>query len=193
MGSWNVFAVNEHDLESRRQTLEERSTSSPLSKRKWLLVGTHNEDVLENFIAEVSEIKKQIERYKKMVFCHKFSLPLLESIDETLLWCISKHVPPRTLVVSYQAFSIIVGCQRCTDTWYGGPAGIAQFCPKCRTPRNLASSFILNEFNNYVNRISEMMRRDTSNNNNNNNSSSGDGGAGKFDVLSIVLSADDKS
>ena len=84
MGSRKVFAVNEHDLESRRQTLDESSTSSPLPKRKRLLVGTHNEDV-EIFITEVSKMKRQIEGYKKMALCNKFNLSLLESVDETLL------------------------------------------------------------------------------------------------------------
>ena len=54
-----MFAVNKHDLESRRQTLDENVPNSPLPKRRTSLVGTHSEDVFENFITEVSEIKKK--------------------------------------------------------------------------------------------------------------------------------------
>ena len=66
MGSRKVFAVNEHDLECRRQTLDENVTNSPLPKRRRSLVGTHSEDVLQNLITEVSEIKGPIEGYKKL-------------------------------------------------------------------------------------------------------------------------------
>ena len=89
-----MFAVNEHDLESRRQTFDENLPSSPLPKRRRSLVGTHNEDVLENLITEVSEMKGQIEGYKKL---EEFSF--LESMDKTFSCCICKHVPPRTPVV----------------------------------------------------------------------------------------------
>ena len=78
-----MFAVNKHDLESRRQTLDENVPNSPLPKRRTSLVGTHSEDVFENFITEVSEIKKKkIKGYKKLAFRHKFRLSFLESIDD---------------------------------------------------------------------------------------------------------------
>ena len=56
-----MFAVNKHDLESRRQTLDENVANSPLPKRRRSLVGTDSEDVLENLITEVSEMRGQIE------------------------------------------------------------------------------------------------------------------------------------
>ena len=108
MGSKKVFAGNEHDLESRRQTLDENGPNSLLSKRRRSLVGTQSEDVLENLITEVSEMRGKIEGYKKLAFRLKFSLSLLESIDETFSCCICKHVPPRTL---------LVGCQVCSTCW----------------------------------------------------------------------------
>ena len=87
--------------------------------------------------------------------------------------------------------STLVGCQRCTDIWFGGPGGLTKSCPKCRAPRGLANSFILKGFDNFVDQISEMMR-DTNNNNNNNNSSDDDDSAGQFDdTLPIVLPADE--
>ena len=92
-----MFAVNEHDLESLRQTLDENVPNSPLSKRRRSLVGTHSEDVFENLITEVSEMKGQIEGYKKLAFRHKFSF--LESMDKTFSCCICKRVPPRTTVI----------------------------------------------------------------------------------------------
>ena len=69
-----MFAVNEHDLESWQQTLHKNVPNSPLPKRRRSLVKTHSEDVLENLITEVSEMKGHIEGYKKLAFCHKFSL-----------------------------------------------------------------------------------------------------------------------
>ena len=59
-----MLAVNEHDLESRRQTLDENIPNSPLPKRRRSPVGNRSEDVLENLITEVSEMKGQIEGYK---------------------------------------------------------------------------------------------------------------------------------
>ena len=56
-----MFAVNKHDLESRRQTLDENVPNLPLPKRRRSLVGTDSEDVLENLITEVSEMRGQIE------------------------------------------------------------------------------------------------------------------------------------
>ena len=188
MGSRKVFAVNEHDLESLQQTLDENVPNSPLPKRR-SLVGTHGEDVFENLITEVSEMKGQIEGYKKLAFRHKFSLSFLESMDETFSCCICKRVPPKTPLVGCQVFSTLVGCQRCTDIWFGGPGELTKSCPKCRAQRGLANSFILKGFDNFVDQICEMMR-DT--NNNNNNSSHDDDGAGQFDdTLPIVLPADE--
>ena len=135
-------------------------------------------------------MKGKIEGYKKLAFRHKFSFSFLESMDETFSCCICKHVPPRTPLVGCQASSTLVGCQRCTDTWISGPGGLTKSCPKCRVPRDLANSFILKRFDNFVDQISEMMR-DT-NSNNNNNSSNDDDSAGQFDdTLRIVLPAND--
>ena len=174
VGSRKVFSVNEHDLESQLQTLDENVPSSRLPKRRRFLVGTHSDDVLENLITEVSEMKGQIEGYKKLAFRHKFSLSFLESMDETFSCCIST----------------LAGCQRCTDTWFGGPGGLTKSCHKCRAPIGLANSFILKGFDNFVDQISKMMR-DT-NNNNNDTSSDDDDDAGQFDdTLPIVLPADE--
>ena len=140
-----MFAVNEHDLESRRQTLDENDPSSPLPKRRRSLVRTHSEDVLKNFIIEVSEMNGQIEGYKKLAFRHKCSLSFLESMDETFSCCLCKRVPQRTPFVGCQVCSTLVGCQRCTTTWFGGPGW-----PKCRAQRGLANSFILKGFENFV-------------------------------------------
>ena len=124
VGSRKVFSVNEHDLESQLQTLDENVPSSPLPKRRRFLVGTHSDDVLENLITEVSEMKGQIEGYKKLAFRHKFSLSFLESMDETFSCCICKRVPRRTSLVGFQVCSTLVGCQRCTDIWFGGPGAL---------------------------------------------------------------------
>ena len=185
-----MFALNEHNMENWRQTLDENVPNSPLPKRRRSLVRTQSEDVLENLITEVLEMKGQIEGYKKVAFLHKFSLSFLESMDETFSCCICKLVPSRTPLVGFQVCSTLVGFQRCTDIWFGCPGGLAKSCPKCRAPRGLANSFILKGFDNFVDQISEMMR-DT-NNNNNNNSSDDDNVASQFDdTLPIVLPADE--
>ena len=75
-------------------------------------------------ITEVSEIKGQTGGYKKLAFYHKFSLSFLGSMDKTFSCCIYKRVPPRTPLVGCQAGSTRFGCQRCTDTWFGGPGGL---------------------------------------------------------------------
>ena len=66
MGSRKVFAVNDNDLESRRQTLDENVPNSLLPKRRRSLVGTDSEDVSENLITEVSEMRGQTKGYKKL-------------------------------------------------------------------------------------------------------------------------------
>ena len=119
-----LFSLNEHDLESWRQTLDESVPSSPLPKRRRSLVGTHSEDVSENLITEVSEMKGQIKGYKKLAFRRKFSLLFLESMGETFSCCICKRMDPRTTLVGCQACSTFVGCQRCTDTCFGGPGDL---------------------------------------------------------------------
>ena len=133
-------------------------------------------------MTEVSEMKGQIEGYQKLAFRYKFIFSFLESMDKTFSCCICKHVPPRTPLVGYQACSTLVGCQRCTDAWFGGPGGLTKSCPTFRALRDLDNSFILKGFDNFIDQTSEMMR-DT-----NNNSSNDDDGAGQFnDTLPIVL------
>ena len=134
-----MFAGNKNDLESWQQTLDEEVSNSPLPKRRRSFVGTHSEDVLENLITEVLEMKEQIEGYKKLAFRHKFSLSFLESIDETFSCCIYTRVPPRTPLICCQMCSTLVRCQRCTDTWFGGPGGRTKSGPKWRVPRGLAN------------------------------------------------------
>ena len=150
-----MFAVNEHDMESWRQTLDENVPNSPLRKRRRSLVRTHIEDILENLITKVLEMKGQIEGYNKLAFGHKFSLSFLESMDETFSCCICKRVPPRTPLVGCQVCSTLVGCQRCTDIWFGGPGGLTKSCPKCRAPRGLANSFIFKGFYNLLTKFSK--------------------------------------
>ena len=111
-------------------------------------------------------------------------------MDETFSCCICKRIPPRTILVGYQSCSVLVGCQRCTGTWFGGPGVLTKSCPKCRAPRGLENSFILKRFNIFVDQISEMMR-DTSSNNNNNSSDDNDGAGQIDDTLPIVLPADE--
>ena len=150
-----MFAVNEHDMESWRQTLDENVPNSPLPKRRRSLVRTHIEDILENLITKVLEMKGQIEGYNKLAFRHKFSLSFLESMDETFSCCICKRVPPRTPLVGRQVCSTLVGCQRCTDIWFGGPGGLTKSCPKCRAPKGLANSFIFKGFYNLLTKFSK--------------------------------------
>ena len=73
VGPRKMFAVNEHDLESLQQTLDENVPNSPLPKRRRSLVGTHSEDVFENLITEVSEMTGQIEGYKSWFFATKLA------------------------------------------------------------------------------------------------------------------------
>ena len=187
MGSRKVFALNKHDLESRWQNLDEEVPNSPIPERRRLLVRTHSEDVLENLITEVSEMKGQIEEYTKLAFRHKFSLSFFESMDETFSCCTCKCIPPRTPLVGCQVCSSLAGCQRCTESWFSGTEGLTKSCPKCRAPKGLAKSLILKGFDNFVDKISKIMR-DT--NNNNNRNSSDDDDSDDDDTLPIVLNAD---
>ena len=136
--------MNEHDLETRRQTLDENVPNSPLPKRRTSLVGTHSEDVFENFITEVSEIKKKkLKGIRSWLFATNLDFHSQSQLM-TLVAC--------------QVCSTLVGCQRYTDTWFGDPGGLTKSCPKCRAPRGLANSFILKGLENFVEQISEMMR-----------------------------------
>jgi hypothetical protein len=191
VGSRKIYAVNENDVELHRQGFEENfSSSSPLPKRRKTSLpanGKHYEEVMENVVTELSEVKEQLEEYKKLAFRHKFSLSFLQALEQTFACSICKAVPPRLPLVACQSCATLVGCQRCTDTWYSGHLGLAKQCPKCRAPRGLSNSFILKGFDTFIEQIAEMMKEP-----NQQSDSSDDENGGQFDdTLPIVLPSDD--
>ena len=111
------------------------------------------------------EVKEEIGKICELAFRHKFSLSFIQSFEEVFR-CLICHVTPAKLpLIACQACSTLLGCESCTNTWYGN--GFDKKCPKCNTPRGLSKTFILKGFDNLVHRL-ELMNEGTLNNDSNN-------------------------
>ena len=154
IGSRKIYAVPKEDIDNRRRSLnniEAVPSSSPRKRRRC----SYEEIGLDGLINEVSEIKGQLEAYKKLSFKHKFSLSFLQSLEDAFTCCICRRYPIIS-PVGCQQCATMVGCQTCIDRYYMGSGGLTKVCPKCRTPRGLSRSFRIRGFDDLISQIRVM-------------------------------------
>lgn len=86
-------------------------------------------------------------------------LGLLTLLHETFKCSICKSsiiiVPP---VIYGRCCKRIIGCQRCTDTWYRGDDGLMRSCPLCRSERAFADTTQILGIDELLTRIDELTR-----------------------------------
>ena len=181
-----MYAVSEDEIENRRKSFDEVSanTTSTPRKRRRISSNEISETALDGLITEVSEMKGQLEAFKKLSFKHKFSLSFLQSLEDTFSCCICRRHPPKSPIVACYECASIIGCQKCLDRWYSG--GLNKPCPKCRTPRGLAKSFHFKGFDDLISQIKVMENLSSSS-----ESESDDDGGAYDDTLPIVIPNDD--
>ena len=116
---------------------------------------------MESLVEEVREVKEEIGKIRELAFRHKFSLSFIQSLEEAFRCSICHVTPAKLPLIACQACSTLLGCESCTNTWYGN--GFDKKCPKCNTPRGLSKTFILKGFDNLVHQL-ELMNEGTLNN-----------------------------
>ena len=109
--------------------------------------------------------KEEIGKIRELAFRHKFSLSFIQSFEEAFRCSICHVTPAKLPLIACQACSTLLGCESCTNTWYGN--GFDKKCPKCNTPRGLSKTFILKGFDNLVHQL-ELMNEGTLNDDSNN-------------------------
>ena len=123
------------------------------------------EEAVESLVEEVREVKEEIGKIRELAFRHKFSLSFIQSFEEAFRCSICHVTPAKLPLIACQACSTLLGCESCTNTWYGN--GFDKKCPKCNTPRGLSKTFALKGFDNIVHQL-ELMNEGTLNNDSNN-------------------------
>jgi len=121
------------------------------------------DSTLDNLIDEVSEIKNEVVKYRKLAFRHKFSLSFIASFEDAFACSICRLTPARPPLIACTACSTLVGCESCTNEWYKD-GSLEKRCPKCRAERGLTKTFILRGFDGVVNQIEQMNHSDERNN-----------------------------
>jgi hypothetical protein len=158
--------VTEQEVESHRRSVEEESAivtaPSKRKRRSFLDDADDVRDSVENLISEVSDVKSEITKLHKLAFRHHFSISFLYALDNAFTCSICKRVPPKKPLIGCRDCNTLIGCQRCTNRWYGGSAGLDKTCPKCRCERGLSKTFVMRGFDELIDQISEMNRNLTS-------------------------------
>ena len=77
------------------------------------------EEAVETLVEEVREVKEEIGKIRELAFRHKFSLSFIQSFEEAFRCSICHATPAKLPLIACQACSIILGCESCTNTWYG--------------------------------------------------------------------------
>ena len=122
------------------------------------------EQAVESLVEEVREVKEEIGKICELAFRHKFSLSFIQSFEEAFRCSICHVTQAKLPLITCQACSTLLGCESCTNTWYG--SGFDKKCPKCNTPRGMSKTFIQKGFDNLVHQL-ELMNEGTLNNNSN--------------------------
>ena len=162
VGSRKVYAVTEQEVESHRRCVEEESivtVAPPKKKRRSFFNDSDDvQESIENLISEVSGVKSEMMKLHKLAFRHHFSVSFLAALDDAFSCSICKRVPPKKPLIGCRDCNSLIGCQRCTNRWFGGPTGLDKTCPKCRCERGLSKTFVMRGFDELVDQISEMNR-----------------------------------
>ena len=118
------------------------------------------EEAVESLEEEVREVKENIGKIRELAFRHKFSLSFIQLFEEAFRCSICDVTPTKLPLLACQACSTLLGCESCTNTWYGNRFN--KKCPKCNTPRRLSKTFILKGFDNLIHQL-ELMNEGTIN------------------------------
>ena len=110
------------------------------------------ESTLESLLDEITEEKKEISKYHQLAFKHRFSLSFIASFEDAFQCSICQQTPARPPLIACSACSTLVGCETCTNEWYR-ESSLGKRCPKCRSERGLAKTFVLRSFDEVVTQI----------------------------------------
>ena len=95
------------------QTLMQDESESPTitpPSRKRNQSDMSKEDVLQNILEELSEIKTVMRRYEKLCFKYGISIALLDSLEGSLECCICKTSPSNPPIIVCKECKTLVGC-----------------------------------------------------------------------------------
>ena len=121
------------------------------------------DSTLDSLIDEVSEMKNEVVKYRKLAFRHKFSLSFITSLEDAFACSICRATPARPPLIACSACSTLVGCENCTNEWYKD-GSLEKRCPKWRAERGLTKTFILRGFDGVVSQIEQMNHSDEKDN-----------------------------
>ena len=108
------------------------------------------------------KVKEEIGKIRELAFRHKFSLSFIQSFEKAFRCSICHVTSAKLPLIACQACSTLLGCESCTNTWYGN--GFDKKCSKCNTPRGLSKTFMQNGFDNLIHQL-ELMNEGTLGNN----------------------------
>jgi len=159
VGSRKIYAIPSSEFENQ-------SNSSPIPKRRrFSNTNTSKskhfeapalETAVENLITEVSDVRNEISKYRQLAFKHKFSLSFISAIEGAFECAICKSTPAKPPLIGCSSCCSLVGCQECTNTWYGQEEALDKVCPKCRAERGLTKTFVIKGFDDLIDQITEM-------------------------------------
>ena len=113
------------------------------------------ESILENLLDEITDMKKETSKFRQLAFKHKFSLSFIASFEDAFKCSICQQTPACLPVIAYNACSTLVRCETCTNEWYKESL-LDKRCPKCRSERGLAKTFVLLGFDEVVTQIRQL-------------------------------------
>ena len=115
------------------------------------------ETTLEHLLDKITDAKKKISKYRQLAFKHRFSLSFIASFEDTFQCSICQQTPARPLQIACSACSTLAGCETCTNEWYR-ESSLNKRCPKCRSERGPAKTFVLRGFDEVVIKFDSYMK-----------------------------------
>ena len=103
------------------------------------------ESNLENLLDEITEVTKEIFKYRQLAFKHRFSLSSIAFFEDAFQCSICQQTPARPPLIACSACSTLFGFETCTNEWYR-EGSLDKRSPKCRSERGLAKTFVLRGF-----------------------------------------------
>ena len=86
----------------------------------------------QNLLDEITEVKREISKYRQLAFKHRFSLSFIASFEDAFQCSICQQTPARPPIIACSAWSTLAGCETCTNEWYR-ESSLDKRCPKCRS------------------------------------------------------------
>jgi len=154
----------------------------PVKRRRSCLNDDELHKSVNKLSEEVKEIKEAVKNFHNLAFRHKFSVSFLLELEGSFSCCICKRIPARKPLIACTECHSLIGCQVCSDQWYGGAQGLQRKCPKCRCDRGLAKTTVLKGFDKLLDHIKNLKEHSSSY-----ESEDDDGSHQHDDTLPIVL------